>query len=542
MRALEWRYGDGLDWRLVTIGLREDTSSLVSSGTTPESRVNGWRWFAETFGMPLLTTPRARLVASGRMCRAVKAAGSPGGRCRSAGCCGAFGWRGSRRCSSSTRTRRSPRWRVRRARARPRAAGARPDGGRRRGRLRGRPRRGAVGSRDRRPCDRAGPRGALRRRRPLHRAEPRLSPRRPRRSSPAASSRSRPTTSASRTSPRIFRGAPPPEPLELLAEYPDGLTTVEVAQVCRGRNDPPDIAGTEAALVEPGRVGSDPAQRDRRCRRASGSPLPDRRSSWCGTAPRPGTPRAGSRPGRTSSSRPAGRERGRGRGAGAGRHRDRAGRCARRFSGRARRARRSPRRPRGAPAVTIDERLREIDAGPFEGPDRRRDRGRADGRAVPPMAIRDRPRVSGRRRDLRVGCRPRTVVLRRRSRPARDDARGDPRLAGPRARDGGDPRASTPAFTGGCGSTTATVRSSRSTSRRRGWSRSTSTRATSGSDPDVAWLGVRPKWTRIIRRACAAESLSPSSMFAALALPTPAFASLSIGSSRARPYTRSRRS
>ena len=39
------------------------------------------------------------------------------------------------------------------------------------------------------------------------------------------------------------------EPAELLAAYPDGLTTVEVAQVCRGRNDPPDIAGTEAALV-----------------------------------------------------------------------------------------------------------------------------------------------------------------------------------------------------------------------------------------------------------------------------------------------------
>ena len=29
MRALEWRYGDGLAWRLVMIGLREDTSSLV---------------------------------------------------------------------------------------------------------------------------------------------------------------------------------------------------------------------------------------------------------------------------------------------------------------------------------------------------------------------------------------------------------------------------------------------------------------------------------------------------------------------------------
>ncbi len=39
-----------------------------------------------------------------------------------------------------------------------------------------------------------------------------------------------------------------PEPAELSAGYPDGLTTVEVAQVCRGRNDPPDIAGTLTAL------------------------------------------------------------------------------------------------------------------------------------------------------------------------------------------------------------------------------------------------------------------------------------------------------
>ena len=40
-----------------------------------------------------------------------------------------------------------------------------------------------------------------------------------------------------------------PEPAELLAASPYGLTTVEVAQVCRGRNDPPDLAGTLAALT-----------------------------------------------------------------------------------------------------------------------------------------------------------------------------------------------------------------------------------------------------------------------------------------------------
>jgi hypothetical protein len=40
-----------------------------------------------------------------------------------------------------------------------------------------------------------------------------------------------------------------PAPAELLAEYPQGLTTAEVAQVCRGRNDPPDVPGIQAELT-----------------------------------------------------------------------------------------------------------------------------------------------------------------------------------------------------------------------------------------------------------------------------------------------------
>src|SRR5712691_7249057 len=78
MRGLEWRYGDALRWRLVMIGLREDTAGLERSGTTPASRVAGWQWYADTFGMPLVSTPRARLAASGRLCRAVKAAAVQG--------------------------------------------------------------------------------------------------------------------------------------------------------------------------------------------------------------------------------------------------------------------------------------------------------------------------------------------------------------------------------------------------------------------------------------------------------------------------------
>ena len=158
---------------------------------------------------------------------------------------------------------------------------------------------------------------------------------------------------------------PPPEPVELLAEYPDGLTTVEVAQVCRGRNDPARHRRHQGGAREPGRVGRDPPQRDRRCL----EPLAARcltGSSWCGTAPRPGTPRGGSRPGPTSSSRPsAGRRprRRRGRSPASGSTRVM---CSPLLRARATGEAIAAAAP-GPPAVTIDERLREIDAGPFEG-------------------------------------------------------------------------------------------------------------------------------------------------------------------------------
>jgi 2-hydroxychromene-2-carboxylate isomerase len=39
LRGLEWRYGDGLEWRTVMIGLSEDTRARERAGVTPESRV-----------------------------------------------------------------------------------------------------------------------------------------------------------------------------------------------------------------------------------------------------------------------------------------------------------------------------------------------------------------------------------------------------------------------------------------------------------------------------------------------------------------------
>jgi 2-hydroxychromene-2-carboxylate isomerase len=74
MRALQWRFGDGLRWRTVVIGLSEDTSRSQASGYTPERRVQSWLGFQRRFGMPVLAEPRSRLISSGRACRAVVAA------------------------------------------------------------------------------------------------------------------------------------------------------------------------------------------------------------------------------------------------------------------------------------------------------------------------------------------------------------------------------------------------------------------------------------------------------------------------------------
>jgi predicted DsbA family dithiol-disulfide isomerase len=74
LRALEHRYGDGLRWRNVMVGLREDTSDLEAAGVRPETRAASWLWLTERFGVPVSGAPRARLTHSGLACRAVKAA------------------------------------------------------------------------------------------------------------------------------------------------------------------------------------------------------------------------------------------------------------------------------------------------------------------------------------------------------------------------------------------------------------------------------------------------------------------------------------
>ena len=73
-RVLEWRYGPQLDWRLVLIGLTEHAQQYVDRGYTPLRSAEGYVRRFRRFGMPFAPAPRARVVGTGRACRAVVAA------------------------------------------------------------------------------------------------------------------------------------------------------------------------------------------------------------------------------------------------------------------------------------------------------------------------------------------------------------------------------------------------------------------------------------------------------------------------------------
>ncbi len=74
LRVLEWRYGTQLSWRLVLVGLSEDTSRYASHGYTPVRMAQGHLRFRERYGMPFASIVKPRLSASSRACRAVIAA------------------------------------------------------------------------------------------------------------------------------------------------------------------------------------------------------------------------------------------------------------------------------------------------------------------------------------------------------------------------------------------------------------------------------------------------------------------------------------
>mgnify|MGYP006269973241 CR=1 FL=1 len=74
IRVMRWRYGSQLDWRLVLIGLTERHEQYVERGYTPLMMARNYMRFRDLYGMPFSTTPKARVAATARACRAVIAA------------------------------------------------------------------------------------------------------------------------------------------------------------------------------------------------------------------------------------------------------------------------------------------------------------------------------------------------------------------------------------------------------------------------------------------------------------------------------------
>ena len=72
LTVLRWRYGDQLVWRHVMIGLSETPERYERLGMTPPSQAQGYRRFRAR-GMPFATEPRPRMVGTGRACRAIVA-------------------------------------------------------------------------------------------------------------------------------------------------------------------------------------------------------------------------------------------------------------------------------------------------------------------------------------------------------------------------------------------------------------------------------------------------------------------------------------
>ncbi len=72
LAALAWRYGPRLRWRLVTIGLAEDAAPYAERGYDPIMMAGRMEMYRQ-FGMPFTQGPRARLTGTGRACRSLHA-------------------------------------------------------------------------------------------------------------------------------------------------------------------------------------------------------------------------------------------------------------------------------------------------------------------------------------------------------------------------------------------------------------------------------------------------------------------------------------
>jgi 2-hydroxychromene-2-carboxylate isomerase len=72
LAVLRWRFGDGVDWRLATIGLTESGEQYERRGYTPARSARGYLRFRR-YGMPFATAPRRRIPGTSRACRAIVA-------------------------------------------------------------------------------------------------------------------------------------------------------------------------------------------------------------------------------------------------------------------------------------------------------------------------------------------------------------------------------------------------------------------------------------------------------------------------------------
>ncbi len=72
--ALRWRFADQLEWRLVMIGLSESAEQYEARGYTSQRQVARHPVFAARFGMPFAYEPKAGMSATSPGCRAIVAA------------------------------------------------------------------------------------------------------------------------------------------------------------------------------------------------------------------------------------------------------------------------------------------------------------------------------------------------------------------------------------------------------------------------------------------------------------------------------------
>ena len=71
---LRWRFGDQIEWRLVLIGLSESAEAYEARGYTPDRLIDTQHRFAKRFGMPYSFERKPRMAGTARACRAIVAA------------------------------------------------------------------------------------------------------------------------------------------------------------------------------------------------------------------------------------------------------------------------------------------------------------------------------------------------------------------------------------------------------------------------------------------------------------------------------------